>query len=113
MSILFNQICINKEMLSEYKHIYIYVCVCICMCVYVYVCVYVCVCMCMCVYMYVCVCGCVLIAVKGGLYFERINHLLYFVSKKNELSFASVVNSWPRVDNIYQDSRVQSAGTVE
>ena len=41
MSIMFNEICINEEMLPKYihTHIYIYVCVCVCVCYgYVYVC---------------------------------------------------------------------------
>ena len=47
MSIMFNEICINEEMLPKYTrthththtyiyiYIYIYVCVCVCVCVYV------------------------------------------------------------------------------
>ena len=34
MSIIFNEICINEEMLPIYIYIY-YVCVCVCVCVYV------------------------------------------------------------------------------
>ena len=30
MSIMFNEICINEEMLPKYTYIYIYVCVCVC-----------------------------------------------------------------------------------
>ena len=32
MSIMFNEICINEEMLPKYTYIYIYVCVCVCVC---------------------------------------------------------------------------------
>ena len=42
LSIMFNEICINEEMLPKY--IYIYICVCVCECVCV------CVCMCVCVF---------------------------------------------------------------
>ena len=35
---MFNEICINEEMLPKYTHIYIYIyiyiCVCVCVCVY-------------------------------------------------------------------------------
>ena len=34
MSIMFNEICINEEMLPKYTYIYVCVCVCVCMCVY-------------------------------------------------------------------------------
>ena len=34
MSIMFNEICINEEMLPMYIYIYIYVCVCVCVCVF-------------------------------------------------------------------------------
>ena len=36
MSIMFNEICINEEMLPKYTYIYIYIymCVCVCVCVY-------------------------------------------------------------------------------
>ena len=44
MSIMFNEICINEEMLPIYIYIYIYMCVC----VYIYI--YMCVCVCVCVY---------------------------------------------------------------
>ena len=30
MSFMFNEICINEEMLLEYTHIYVCVCVCVC-----------------------------------------------------------------------------------
>ena len=35
MSIMFNEICINEEMLPKYTYIYIYIymCVCVCVCV--------------------------------------------------------------------------------
>ena len=33
MSIMFNEICINEEMLPIYIYIYIYICVCVCVCV--------------------------------------------------------------------------------
>ena len=36
MSIMFNEICINEEMLPKYTYIYIYI----------YICIYVCVCVC-------------------------------------------------------------------
>ena len=39
MSIMFNEICINEEMLPKYTYIYIYIYVCVCVCV--------CVCLCM------------------------------------------------------------------
>ena len=46
MSILFNQIVINEEMLQKYTHththIYVCVCVCLCVCVCVCVCKYIC-----------------------------------------------------------------------
>ena len=34
MSIMFNEICINEEMLPIYIYIYIYMCVCVCVCVF-------------------------------------------------------------------------------
>ena len=39
MFIMFNQICINEEMLPKYTHIYIYICIyiCVCVCVYIYI----------------------------------------------------------------------------
>ena len=50
MSIMFNEICINEEMLPKYTYICIYIhekglyiCVCVCLCVCVFVCVRVCV----------------------------------------------------------------------
>ena len=54
MFIMFNEICINEEMLPKYT--YIYMCVCVCVCVRVYVCVsslsllslYFSVCLCLC-----------------------------------------------------------------
>ena len=33
MSIMFNQIGINKEMLPKYTYVYIYIYVCVCVCV--------------------------------------------------------------------------------
>ena len=39
MSIMFNEICINEEMLPKYTYIYIYICVCVCVCVCMCVCV--------------------------------------------------------------------------
>ena len=33
MSIMFNEICINEEMLPKYIYIYIYMCVCVCVCI--------------------------------------------------------------------------------
>ena len=41
MSIMFNEICINEEMLPKYTYIYIYIymCVCVCVCVCVRACV--------------------------------------------------------------------------
>ena len=43
MSIMFNESCINEEMLPIYNiYIYIYICVCVCVCVFMYVCMYVC-----------------------------------------------------------------------
>ena len=43
MSIMFNEICINEEMLPKYTYIYIYiyVCVCVCVCMYVYIYMYI------------------------------------------------------------------------
>ena len=41
MSIMFNEICINQEMLPKKKNIYIYVCVCVCVCVCVRALVYI------------------------------------------------------------------------
>ena len=31
---MFNEICINEEMLPKYTYIYIYMCVCVCVCVH-------------------------------------------------------------------------------
>ena len=42
MSFMFNQICINEEMLPKYIYIYICVCVCVCVCVFLYICLCVC-----------------------------------------------------------------------
>ena len=33
MSIMFNEICINEEMLPKYTYIYIYIYICVCVCV--------------------------------------------------------------------------------
>ena len=54
-SILFNQICLNEEILPNYTDIYIYMCVCVwvsvCVCLYMCVCVLLmCVCVCVCVW---------------------------------------------------------------
>ena len=38
MSIMFNEICINEEMLPKYIYIYIYIYICVCVCVCVCVC---------------------------------------------------------------------------
>ena len=46
MSIMFNEICINEEMLPKYTYIYMCVCVCVCAYFYVYIYIY--------MYMYVC-----------------------------------------------------------
>ena len=48
MSIMFDEIGINEEMLSKYTCIYIYI--------YIYMCVCVCVCVCVCICMRVCAC---------------------------------------------------------
>ena len=39
-SIMFNEICINEEMLRKYTYIYIYMCVCVCVCVCVCIFIY-------------------------------------------------------------------------
>ena len=54
MSVMFNEICIDEEMLRKYNYIYIYVCLCVCLrvracvgvcgyewCVYMFVCIYI------------------------------------------------------------------------
>ena len=52
---LFNEICINEEMLPKYTYIYMYVYICmhIYKCIYIYAYIYVCIYMC--VYIYVCI----------------------------------------------------------
>ena len=37
MSIMFNEICINEEMLPKYTYIYIYICVCVYIYIYIYI----------------------------------------------------------------------------
>ena len=68
MSIMLNEIWINKEMLPKYTYTYICVCMCInmCVCVYIYVCVCVYVSVVVCyiyIYIYMCVCVCVCVCV--------------------------------------------------
>ena len=41
MSIMFNEMCINEEMLPKYTYLYMYI--------YIYIYIYVCVCVCVCV----------------------------------------------------------------
>ena len=40
MSIMFNEICINEEMLPKYTYIYIYIYIYMCVCIYI--CIYIC-----------------------------------------------------------------------
>ena len=49
MSVMFNQICINEEMLPKYIYIYIYMYVCMYIYIYIYTRVRACVCVCVCV----------------------------------------------------------------
>ena len=37
VSILFNEICINEEMLAKYTHTRVCVCVCVCIYIYIYI----------------------------------------------------------------------------
>ena len=52
MSIMFNEICINEEMLPKYTYIYIYIYIYIYN-IYIYIYIYVCVCVSVCIYIYI------------------------------------------------------------
>ena len=56
MPIMFNKICINKEMLPKYTYLYVYMCVYIYISMYIYMCICIYMCVYICVCMYICIC---------------------------------------------------------